>query len=259
MPAASNPSPLRRIATGLIDTVFPPHCGLCRTALPSASDPLCETCGLAISEEVAGEACPRCAQTIGPHGFADGGCGECRGHRLRISGVVRVGPYAPTIAAIVRGYKYRGRVELGRILGGWLADAVTGAPWIDEVHAVVPVPTHWRHRIRRPLHAADELAARVARRTGIRLAPLLRRTRAGKHQVGLSYTERLTNVRGAFAVRRGVQCHGATLLLIDDARTTGATLEECAKVLLRAGAGTVYAAILVRAGRRSPRDEPVGL
>ena len=253
------PTFVRRLAGALIDIVFPPHCGLCREPLVQGDDSLCQACGLKINEEIAERACPRCAQTVGPHGFQDGGCGGCRDRTLRITGVVRVGPYEPTLAGLVRAHKYGGREEAGRLLGGWLADVVEGATWFDQVQAVVPVPTHWRHRIRRPLHAADELAERVARRVGIPLTPILRRTRGGKHQVGLTYSERLTNVRGAFAVRRGARFDGATLLLIDDARTTGATLEECAKMLLAGGAEKIYAAVVVRAKRPHPRGEPARL
>jgi predicted amidophosphoribosyltransferase len=69
----------------------------------------------------------------------------------------------------------------------------------------------------------------------------------------LSYAERIRNVRGAFVVRRDVQLYQARLLLVDDVKTTGATINECAKVLRRAGAAEVYAAVLVTAPWHSDR------
>jgi len=95
----------------------------------------------------------------------------------------------------------------------------------------------------RPMHAAEALAETVGRQTGLPCISLLRRVKAGRHQIGLSYLERKQNVQGAFAIRRGVRLHAARLLLIDDVKTTGATLNECAKVLRQAGAAEIYAGL----------------
>jgi ComF family protein len=143
---------------------------------------------------------------------------------------------------------------LESILGGWLAEAVERVPWRERLEAVVPVPTHWQRRLLRSFHAADRLAAFVARQVKLPLVPILRRTRAGPHQIGLSYAERAKNVLGAFALRRGVKLDQARLLLVDDVKTTGATIDECAKVLRRAGAAEVYAAVVVTAGWQPGQD-----
>jgi predicted amidophosphoribosyltransferase len=82
---------------------------------------------------------------------------------------------------------------------------------------------------------------------------VLRRVRGGPHQIGLSHSQRVENVRGAFAMARGVTLRGARLLLVDDVMTTGATLNECAKVLRRGGAAEVYAAVVLTVdARRRP-------
>jgi ComF family protein len=137
---------------------------------------------------------------------------------------------------------------LALLLGGWLAEAIETAPWRDRIEAVVSVPTHWKRRFNRPFHAADALASYIARKVNLPHVSVLRRVRAGPHQIGLSHTERTANVRGAFALRNGVSLRDARVLLIDDVRTTGATLEECAKVLRRGGAAEVYAAVVLRVG-----------
>ena len=132
--------------------------------------------------------------------------------------------------------------------GELLAEAVETAPWRGCIEAVVSVPTHWKRRFHRPFHAADALASYVAGRIVLPHVSVLRRVRAGPHQIGLSPTERTANVRGAFALRKGLTIRGARVLLIDDVRTTGATLEECAKVLRRGGAAEVYAAVVLQVG-----------
>ncbi len=119
--------------------------------------------------------------------------------------------------------------------------------WYEKVEAMVSVPTHWTRRVWHPLRTADALASIVAGRTDLSWLPILKRVRAGPHQIGLSYNERVQNVRDAFALRRGVKLRDARLLLIDDVKTTGATINECAKTLRRGGAAEVYAAVVVTA------------
>ncbi len=162
---------------------------------------------------------------------------------------------AAGVGVLLRSYKYHAREELGPLLGGWLADVVTKAPWLEHVEAIVSVPTHWTHRLTRPLYAADAIAAVVARQTGLPHVPILRRVRGGKHQIGLDFAERVANVRGVFAIRRRVTLHGARLLLIDDVKTTGATLNECARVLREGGAEIVYAAVIVTARFGRPEEK----
>jgi predicted amidophosphoribosyltransferase len=126
-----------------------------------------------------------------------------------------------------------------------MVETVASAPWRSRVEAVVFVPSLWRRRVLRPYYAAESLARLVAGGTRLPQLPLLRRIRGGSHQIGLSFPQRVENVRGAFAMARGATLQRAKLLLIDDVMTTGATLNECAKVLRRAGAEEVYGAVVV--------------
>jgi len=176
---------------------------------------------------------------------------------LRIAGAVRVALYDGAFGALIRAWKYHGQECFSKPLGTWLAEAVRAALWFDRVEAVVPVPTHWRHRFGRPVYAAEALAATTADRLNLPCVPLLRRVRAGPHQIGLSYTQRQANVRGAFALARGVRIDGARVLLIDDVRTTGATLEECARVLRKAGCLTIYAGVAATAGGAAATGQPI--
>lgn len=234
-----------RLAATVADIIFPSHCMLCGTAMGEAAARLCDPCDVVLARERRTPACPKCARSVAPFEVSDGRCKACRGRRLPVVGMVRVATYADAFSTLVRSYKYHGRQSLEPALGGWLAEAVDVAPWRDRVEAVVAVPTFWRRRVTRPLHAAEALAAVAAK--GLRLpnVSLLRRTKGGPHQIGLTYRERLQNVRGAFELRRSAALRDARLLIIDDVKTTGATVNECAKVLRRAGAAEVYAAVLV--------------
>lgn len=126
------------------------------------------------------------------------------------------------------------------LFGRWMAEA--GRELLADADALVPVPlARWR-LISRRYNQSALLAKEIARRTGIRHAPLLlQRTRRTRPQVGLSHRERQLNVKGAFAVpeRHKPEVAGRKIVLIDDVITTGATVGAAATALLRAGAARV--------------------
>ena len=125
-----------------------------------------------------------------------------------------------------------------------------GREVLTECDFVVPVPLHPWRRLRRGFNQARDLAERLER-------PVLNalwRVRARPPQMSLNAAARHTNLRGAFSVSwaygAGLSCpriDGACVVLVDDVRTTGATLEECAKVLRRAGAADVRALTIAAA------------
>ncbi len=141
---------------------------------------------------------------------------------------------------LVHGLKYRDHVELARWMGGWMARA--GADVIAEADVIAPVPLHrFRLWVRR-FNQSAALAQAVARQAGKRFEPvLLKRVRATAQQVGLTASERDTNVRGAFRVMPGSrpEIAGRRVLLVDDVYTTGATVKAATRALLRGGAGAV--------------------
>jgi len=160
------------------------------------------------------------------------------------------------LGKVFRLYKYHGRQKLGLLLGRWVAESISAATWHDRIEVVASVPTHWTRRWGQSFYAADALADLVANRLGLPHTALLKRIRGGRHQIGLNYQQRKANVRNAFAMRRGVKLREARVLLVDDVRTTGATVQECAGVLKEAGAAEVYVAVVVQAGG-DPNRSPV--
>lgn len=242
----------RRAAYSVLDLAFPPLCKACGRPPDSTGNKFCKDCAAAIDKDRRRPSCPTCAATVAPYEVSDGQCSDCRARPQRVAGTVRVGGYHSPVGQLIRALKYQGREALQPLLGEWLADVVDAAPWLGRVEAVVSVPTHWRRRLTRSIYPAEPFGSSVAARTRLPHLPILRRVRAGPHQTGLSYTARAANVRRAFALRRGVILRNARLLLVDDVRTTGATINECARVLRRGGAEEVYAAVVVRVGFSFP-------
>jgi ComF family protein len=149
--------------------------------------------------------------------------------------------------ALVHALKYGDRLDLAPMMGCWLANA--GRELTAEADALVPVPLHWRRRWGRRFNQSAVLAAAVSAASGVPIAAdALKRVKATAQQVGLTRTERAANVQGAFRVPPESKSAvvGRRLILVDDVLTSGATVEGCARALLRAGAANVDVLVFAR-------------
>ncbi len=149
--------------------------------------------------------------------------------------------------ALVHALKYGDRLDLAPMMGRWLGQA--GRELLVEADALVPVPLHWRRRWARRFNQSAMLAAAVSAESGVPIAAgALKRMKATAQQVGLSRSERAANVQGAFRVPPDGKAAvvGRRLILVDDVLTSGATVEGCAKALLRAGAANVDVLVFAR-------------
>ena len=136
-------------------------------------------------------------------------------------------------------------MTLARVLGRFLA---AHCPLPIDHDLVVPVPLHLERLRWRGFNQALSLARALVPRGDARLAPMaLVRQRATAAQVGLGEADRRHNIRGAFAVSDRARVRGRRVLLVDDVMTTGATADECAGTLRRAGARQVDVLVLARA------------
>jgi ComF family protein len=151
---------------------------------------------------------------------------------------------------VIHGLKYEGRRTLAAPLGELMG--TRGAEVLRGAELAVPVPLHWRRQHARGFNQAEDLA----RHLGLPVVRALRRVRPTPPQSGLTAAGRRRNLRGAFAPPRrhrvGRREHdpriaGACVVIVDDVSTTGATLEECARVLKRGGAREVRALTAARA------------
>jgi len=234
-----------RAVTWLVDLVFPPRCPACavRTAhvalcaacvgaIVAAGSPLCLICGECFAGAGPDHLCSRCARR--PPYF----------HRARACAVYGRDRASPLIDALHR-FKYERDVTLAPILGAYLSDR---CPLPVDHDVIVPVPLDLTRLRWRGFNQAAMLAAALARRTGRPIAPrALTRCRLTAPQVGLGEEERRRNVADAFAVRDCRSIEDTRVLLVDDVMTTGTTVNECAKMLRRAGAIAVDVVVLARA------------
>jgi ComF family protein len=168
-------------------------------------------------------------------------CARCRRTARGVARTRAIGPYDGALRAIIHALKYEGRRSLARPLGELMRHR--GADVLDGAACVVPVPLHSSRRRERGFNQATDLA----RQLGLPVLGALARTRATSAQTGLPAAQRHRNVRDAFAVTgAGAALVGATVVLVDDVSTTGATLEACARALKRTGVGEVRALTAAR-------------
>jgi ComF family protein len=150
-----------------------------------------------------------------------------------------------TVGALLRRHKY----GLDQSLGRALAEFLDAGPELKAgaYDIVIPVPLH-RTRLRwRGFNQAALLGAALARRLNCSLDVVtLARVRATASQTERDRAQRTRNVRDAFAVRRPSRVAGQRVLLVDDVMTTGATADECARVLRAAGALRIDVLTLAR-------------
>lgn len=206
-------------------------CGDCRRSWPRRAPGRCALCGREIASAVG----------------LDYRCGGCGSRRAPHSALTIGWTYLPPLTHSVRGLKFGRQEGLAEHLVDHLMDRLSSAE-VDRLRhsdQITAVPLWWRRRLTRGYNQAELLALAVARRTDLPYRRLLVRQRGGTPQSALARDQRRRNVRGTVRIKRGRRVAGS-VLLIDDVLTTGATLEECARVLRCAGAQAVQLLAVAR-------------
>lgn len=226
---------LLRLADKALARYLPGSCLLC--GADSARDLLCPDC-LADLPLSPSAACPQCgiATTFSER------CGACLNKPPHFDQTQTLFRYEFPVDRIIQAFKYGHQLAIGHWLGRSLAEHIN--PAID---LIIPMPLHTERLRERGFNQSMEIAAIVGKCRKIRVdRSSLERIRATLPQASLPLKERQKNVRGAFECRHDMS--GKHVLLIDDVMTTGATLDECARVLKLHGAAEVSVAVAARAG-----------
>jgi ComF family protein len=239
-------NPLRRIGRAVVDGVLPPRCLACGEIVDDP-DALCGRCWRGITF-FAPPWCVACGLPF-PHPMGeDALCADCVRERRSWHQARAVLRYDKNSRHLVLGLKHGDRTHLAGAFGRWMNRA--GSEILAGADVLVPVPLHWTRLFQRRYNQAALLAQAIRSSGGPDVAAdwLVRRRRTPA-QGRLGPTARERNVRGAFAIRAGRSFAGKRVVIVDDVLTTGATVEECARVLKRGGAASVSVLTLARALR----------
>jgi ComF family protein len=233
-----------RAAKLALDIALPTLCVACRE--PVEGEGVCAACWAKLSF-IASPFCPRLGIPFvydpGPDMLSMEAIASPPAY-ARARAAVRYDDVARTL---VHALKYQDRTDLAPAMGRWMARA--GRELLDDADMLVPVPLHWRRGWSRRYNQSGALARIIERQSGVPLAPeALRRIRRTEQQIGLSRPQRASNVQGAFKVAPDRQhlVAGRRVVLVDDVLTSGATVDACARALLRAKAATVDVLVFAR-------------
>jgi ComF family protein len=177
----------------------------------------------------------------------DDKCADCRDKKFGFSAVRSLGLYEQDVRLAVLRMKHHEQEHLAMAMGRRLAVRLNEHPFLEPPELLVPIPMHWWTRLIRGTSAAETLARSLAASLALPVAgDLLRCRRLLRKQSLLLASERVENVRNAYAASRSYDISGARILLVDDVITTGATCDSAARVLMKAGAAAVYAVAVAR-------------
>ncbi|HWP80963.1 MAG TPA: ComF family protein [Candidatus Acidoferrum sp.] len=210
----------------ILDLIYPPRCPFCGEL--SKGGAVCEDC-LEELTHMARE-CPICGH---PRRLCT--CRKIGGDGGLTAPFVYRGP----VQKAVLGFKHSGDIGRAGVFAGYMADELAGQLAADLVTAVPPTPKGFK---KRGFDPAGLIAEELAKELGLPYVRLLG-SKDGMSQKAVEKGEaRIMNVRDRFFTLPGAAIEGKRILLIDDVRTTGATLAACREALLLAGADTVQTA-----------------
>jgi ComF family protein len=233
---------------GLNHLLWPAVCVNCKQSICETDNALCKNCWDELLFCTAGDYCQRCGRDASKFAVVDGACPNCQGEQIHFDGIARSGVYGGPLQQMILSFK-NGRTELDLTLGFLVDSALQGSGFCNEIDFFVPVPLHWTRRLIRGYNQSLILAKKL-KHPRAKISTEFVRVRATKSQPAMaSPAARARNVAGAFAVRKEHKFKDTKICLVDDIKTTGATLNECAKTLKDAGASKVFALVLAVAGQ----------
>lgn len=212
------------------DLLFPEKCVLCQKVLEKGEQDLCRTCRMGLEAWRGGK------KTI-PF----------------VASWTALWYYEDNVRESLLRYKFGGRESYAKSYGRLLAMTLLEEDWTYD--RITWVPISRRRKLRRGYDQVELLARAAAKELGREAEPVLRKRRHNPPQSGIhGAAERRANVLGAYGLRKGVSVEGQRILLLDDIITTGATVSECARELLSAGAKEVVCGCVAAAGRESKKS-----
>ena len=235
----------------LIQFLLPPQCPCCEKFLDEGKEGFCSSC-LSEIRWIESPFCSICGTPFISREAENHPCGGCLTHRKYFTIARALGAYEGSLQEAIHRWKYEGKTYLTHFFAEWMVEGLNRYWNPDAFDLLIPVPLH-RQRLReRGFNQVLLLVKEISSRTGIPYRKtILQKKKPTTPQVTLSGRERERGLKGAFHVIGREELAGKSVLLLDDVYTTGATVNECSKMLRRGGAKRVDVLTLAHAIKTS--------
>ena len=241
--------PVKRLGEFCLDLLLPPRCLACAEQV-GAPHALCAACWNRLTF-LGAPCCARCGLPFAYEMGTDALCGGCAREPPAYDRARSALRYDEGSRGLVLAFKHGDRLQGVVAFAEWMRRAGEGL--LAEADLLLPVPLHWTRLLRRRYNQSALLARAIARLSGVAYAPdWLRRRRRTASQGEFGPIGRRRNVQSAFQLHAKRSVRDLHVVLVDDVLTTGATVEECARVLRRAGARRIDVLTLARSLRTDP-------
>lgn len=238
---------LKLFWASLIDIIYPRYCLICSSSIIDSSyDGACRVCFEKIKVNVS-PFCNKCGYPLKSISARRDSCSKCRNLQYYFDRALSVCEYSGIAKRCIQLFKYKRKLIIGRnlskIMLGFLKDHFS----IDNIDLVTAVPLHKSKMKERGFNQAEILAEFIRINLDLPAAfNNLKRTRNTLTQYQLPLCERQLNIQGAFDCTDKSFFKNKSVLIVDDIFTTGATLNECSRILKNAGAKKVYTLTMAR-------------
>jgi len=239
-----------RISTWILDLFYPAVCDLCQSSLTRGRS-LCGDCRDELPR-ITPPFCEKCGEVFDGNIEESFRCQNCHGLKFDFDFARAALKGLALSFHLVHGLKYQRQFYLASELAGFLHEALEEDPRLAKFNdaLLIPVPLYWKRQQWRQGNQAYELSQELTRLTGLETIEAIKRIRSTNTQTKLNRKQRLSNLRGAFKIRKkcAPKIIGKKALIIDDVFTTGATAHECAKILKKEGGVTEVAVLTLLRG-----------
>jgi ComF family protein len=240
-----------KFASTLFQFLLPRQCPCCEKFLGESQNGFCSNC-LSEIHWIEPPFCSICGTPFISEGIKSHPCGACVTHLKYFTMARALGNYEGALQAAIHHWKYEGRTYLTPFFAEWMAEGLVRYWSADSFDLLIPTPLHFQRLRERGFNQALLLVKELSHRTGIPYRKkILQKKKPTIPQVNLSGPEREKGLRGAFHLIGEEELKGKSVLLVDDVYTTGATVNECSKVLLNGGAARVDVLTLAHTIRSS--------
>ncbi len=219
----------------IIDFIFPSYCVNCKKQVRYIDAFLCRSCFDKIVL-LTGK-CEKCSSTL-----TGKICNLCSDRKLYIERNIIIAEYSGVMKEILHGYKFERKKKLYKMLSQLAINAISGIsdgiPGMIDI--VIPVPVNRKKRWKRGFNQSALIAEEISKKVNKKFANVLSEKYNFKTQKNLGYRDRFLNILDRYRVKNKKIVEEKNILLVDDVLTTGATVNECARILKSSGAGKVY-------------------